>query len=217
MNMNDKQKYFGLDQLDRRIAEHVKATTGVFVELGAFDGVRQSNTVFFERLGWRGVLIEANPESARACQENRPLAKVFQCACVSASDPRKELTLTTCGLMTIVKGAKGGSDQEEAWISRGEQVQSIDRAEVTVPARTLQSVLDEAGVTKVDMLVIDVEGYEIPVLDGLDFTRLPPKWIVGEDDYNDDLRNYLGDKGYREEAVLLERKFTRDILYKLAG
>ena len=35
-----------------------------FVEMGAFDGLRESESLFFERcLGWRGILIEAHPLS----------------------------------------------------------------------------------------------------------------------------------------------------------
>ena len=36
----------------------------VFLEIGAFDGVTESNTILLERcLGWRGVLVEANPQA----------------------------------------------------------------------------------------------------------------------------------------------------------
>jgi FkbM family methyltransferase len=212
--MRDEPKYFGLDELDRRIAAHVTEKGGTFVELGAFDGLRQNNTLYFERLGWRGVLIEPNPDAAILCRKNRPLAKVFECACVAADDERMEIPLTICGLMSIVKGARGGGESEDAWISRGEEVQSIQRREVTVKARTLQSVLDEAGVEKVDLLVLDVEGYEISVLEGIDFDRSAPHWIVGEDDYDDTLKDYLAGYGYECEAILLERRFTRDLLYK---
>ena len=39
---------------------------GLFVELGALDGLAGSNTLFFERMyDWRGVLIEAQPENAK--------------------------------------------------------------------------------------------------------------------------------------------------------
>ena len=46
---------------------------GTFVEMGALEGFRFSNTYSFEKvLGWNGVLIEANPESCRALAVNRP-------------------------------------------------------------------------------------------------------------------------------------------------
>eukprot|EP00956_Cyclotella_meneghiniana_P008511 scaffold11529_cov44-Cyclotella_meneghiniana.AAC.1 len=48
---------------------------GTYVELGAFDGREESNTVFFDTcLGWDGLLIEATAESYRKVIENRPNA-----------------------------------------------------------------------------------------------------------------------------------------------
>ena len=37
---------------------------GTYVEMGAYNGVTFSNSLFFEReLGWRGLLVEANPKN----------------------------------------------------------------------------------------------------------------------------------------------------------
>eukprot|EP00971_Amphidinium_carterae_P161853 3208584-Amphidinium_carterae.1 len=46
---------------------------GVFVEVGAGDGLHLSNTLAFEeRLGWRGILIEPVLHAFEALKENRP-------------------------------------------------------------------------------------------------------------------------------------------------
>jgi hypothetical protein len=46
---------------------------GTFLDIGALDGVRDSNTLALERvLGWKGVLIEASPTSFSELQKNRP-------------------------------------------------------------------------------------------------------------------------------------------------
>ena len=46
---------------------------GTFLEIGALDGVRYSNTLALERvLGWKGVLIEASPTSFTKLKKNRP-------------------------------------------------------------------------------------------------------------------------------------------------
>jgi FkbM family methyltransferase len=51
---------------------------------------------------------------------------------------------------------------------------------VSVPARTLTSVLDEAGVEHVDLLVLDIEGGELDALRGLDLGRHAPGHILIE-------------------------------------
>ncbi len=205
--------FFGLEELDRRIAEHVTAEHGVFVELGAYDGVTQNNTLHFEMRGWRGVLIEPVEAVCERCRVNRPLAKVFQSACVPFGE-EGQVDMTSIGLMSMVRGAMGGGEREQAWIERGSGFDPSRPERVTVPARTLTAILEEAGLEAVDLLVLDVEGYEVPVLDGLDFSRFSPCWIVAEDAYDDRIEERLTREGYRAHARLSERRFTRDTLYR---
>ena len=54
-----EKKYFGLNQIDKKIENYLNYDNGFYVELGANDGIQQSNTFFFEKYrGWKGVLIE---------------------------------------------------------------------------------------------------------------------------------------------------------------
>jgi hypothetical protein len=61
------------------------------------------------------------------------------------------------------------------------EVQQLDNVpEIEVSARTLSSLLDERGSPKVDFFSLDVEGYEIPVLQGMDLNRHRPRLILVE-------------------------------------
>lgn len=210
MNQNN---FYGLENLDEKIANYVDDDTGTFVELGAFDGISQNNTLYFEEKGWRGVLIEPIPENYEKCLQNRPLAQVFNCACKSFDDDRTEISMRYSGLMSLVCGVKNEKAAEDAWVARGEELQNITSYSVTVPARTLSSVLDEAGISQIDLLILDVEGFELDVLEGLDFGSWRPRYIVAEDTYNNDIIEYLKKQDYRIVDILVERNFTRDILY----
>lgn len=46
-------------------------SSGVFIEVGASDGIRKSNCAFLEKVGWVGIAIEANPLYFDALQRNR--------------------------------------------------------------------------------------------------------------------------------------------------
>jgi hypothetical protein len=115
--------------------------------------------------------------------------------------------------MSLVVGAMGGGQAEAAWIDRGSGFIKGKPKHVRVPARTLTSVLKEAEVERVDLLILDVEGYEVPVLEGLDFEHFAPRSIVAEDQYDDKVKEYLVKRGYSLVARLSERRYTRDRLY----
>ena len=54
-----------------RLEQMAKPLT--FLELGAFDGIHASNTLYLEHcLGWRGLLIEPHPDAFARLALNRP-------------------------------------------------------------------------------------------------------------------------------------------------
>ena len=56
---------------DKWIEENLHPPMGNFCEVGAFDGVKSSNTKHFEEIGWGGLCIEADPFVAGQCCFNR--------------------------------------------------------------------------------------------------------------------------------------------------
>ena len=64
--------YFGLNKIDHFLEEYFPHRNGYFVELGANDGMSQSNTLFLEKYkNFRGVLIEPFPPNYEKCRINR--------------------------------------------------------------------------------------------------------------------------------------------------
>ena len=205
----------GLDAPVQRLLEHVRDRRGTFVELGAFDGVSQSNTAWLEaNRGWRGILVEPIPEAYEQCVRNRPLATVINCACVSAEYTAPTVEMVYAGLMSIVRGARSSDEADEAWVSLGEELQQLQRYTSSVPARTLSAVLDEHRLGCVDLVSVDVEGYEVEVLRGFDLERFDPRHIVVEESRGGELDRYLTARGYRQVAVIDRGKLTRDVLYE---
>jgi FkbM family methyltransferase len=188
-----------LSGIDTRLAELLGAG-GVFVEAGANDGYRQSNTYYLERWhGWTGVLIEPIPELHRLCAFRRRSA-AFNCALVET--PRDRVTLTYSDLGSHL-GAPGG---EASW--------GWERPyEVSVPGRTLSSVLDEAGVDTIDLLSLDLEGHEVSALRGLDLDRHAPRYLLVESHEHDADKFDLVLRG----RYVLDRWLTpRDALFRRA-
>lgn len=48
-----------------------KKKSGFYVDIGANDGVSISNSLVFERLGWQGFCVEANPRTYEKLKQSR--------------------------------------------------------------------------------------------------------------------------------------------------
>ena len=162
-----------LHGMDRRLEALVPPGPGVFVEAGAHDGFTQSNTYYLERhRGWRGLLVEPVPE-LHAKARRRRRAQVVNAALVGPEAEGTTVPIQFGDLMSTVRDQPGHA---------AAGLENAGRRAYTahVPARTLSSLLDEAGLEHVDLLVLDVEGHEAEALRGLDLDRHAPSLILLE-------------------------------------
>jgi FkbM family methyltransferase len=167
--------------MDRKLARHLPDRPGTFVEAGAFDGFEQSNTYYLERFrGWRGVLVEPVPELFALAARERPDSQVFNCALVAPEDEGRPVEMHFGGLVSVVKGAWPDPDADRAHAETGSMGGWSDVYDLSSPGRTLSAVLDEAGVGEIDLMSLDVEGFEVPVLRGLDLDCHAPALLLVE-------------------------------------
>ena len=200
--------------MDTRLAA-LLGRDGYFVEAGANDGYNSSNTYYLERFhGWRGLLVEPMPNLADEARRNRPASRVVQAALTDADGAGKPVPMKYAGLVSIVAGAKGSEEADREWVAgafiRGE----ADVRDIDVPGRTLSELLDEAGAPEVDLLSLDVEGWEAYALRGLDLDRHAPRWLLIEAHEPEDrerIEAVLGDR-----YVHVERFSQMDELYRRA-
>lgn len=162
-----------LSGMDRLLEELLPWRDGTFLEAGGHDGYTQSNTYFLERhRGWSGILVEPVPELRAKCESRRPRAQVFGCAVVGPDYAESSITMHFGDLMSNAVSPEHASG--------GLAVTGRRAYEVSVPARTLSSILDEAGVGELDVMVLDLEGHELDALKGLDLDRHAPRLLLLE-------------------------------------
>ena len=162
-----------LYRMDTQLVQILPREGGTFFEAGAHDGYTQSNTYYLERFrGWSGILVEPIPELNRRCTRRRPRSRVVQAALVGPGFADPEVTLHFGDLMSVV-GDAGHAAGGLAVVGR-------PAYEVSVPAKTLTTILDEAGAPPIDLMVLDLEGHELEVLGGLDLDRLAPSHLLLE-------------------------------------
>jgi FkbM family methyltransferase len=164
-----------------KIIEKYLSQDGFFIEVGANNGFSESNTYYLERFrNWKGILIEPIPHLYQECVKERPSSQVFNCALVSPDYPEPEIEMMYGHLMSLVKGAFDDDEIEAERVAIAGRKLGFTPYKIKVPARTLTSILDEANIPKIDFFSLDVEGFELNALQGLDFDKYRPEFMLVE-------------------------------------
>jgi FkbM family methyltransferase len=138
---------------------------GYFVEFGACDGRRRSNTWLLESgYGWTGILAEPNPGYHRDLAANRSCHIAHECVAARSGDEVAFECATdpTLSRMSDIVPA----DRQE------EQGRRVMAERIMVPAITLDDLLDRWDApAEIDYISIDTEGSELVILEAFDFSR----------------------------------------------
>ena len=198
------ENYFNLDKLyrsrldeDQLIYQHFfqnQKKKGIYIEMGAFNGIRESNSRFFDEcLGWEGVLIEANPLMKRHLLKNRPHAhRLFYAPSCSLEQERQKATVEFAAVRSTMAGLRGTTGK--------------DSNTVRVPCGTLTNPLVDIFPNNqtISFFSLDVEGAEPLVLRNLDLDAVRVEIFMIESE-NKQCRG--GDCVSREEVrqILVEQ------------
>lgn len=141
---------------------------GTFLEIGAYDGITESNTWLFEGcLGWRGVLVEAQPHRFKELRQRRPSSLNLQMAACEAAATVNFSAYAWAGASIVrpTGGAGAGTSGGNATVARDPTQRSAGT--VAVPCAPLGASLTALGVRSLDFLSVDTEGAELLVIDSL--------------------------------------------------
>jgi FkbM family methyltransferase len=166
---------------------------GFYVDVGAAHPLFENDTKALYDRGWRGTNIEPNPSFFRELVAQRSGDCNINAA---VSDAPGEITyheVVGTGLSTC------DPDEANRAAAKGFEV-----VRYSVTAVTLRSVLEKGAPATIDLLKVDVEGFELKVLSSNDWTRFRPQVILAEATFpesprrrNDGVEAYLVGQGYR--------------------
>ncbi len=211
----------GYNFLDLKLIKEIKPKQkGFFVELGANNGVFQSNTYKLQNeFNWTGILIEPNQKRFIECVKNRSFKnkpKVFCNACVPFEYKDKFVEIEYADLMSVAKNLNVDEKEIEIQIKKGTKFleHSECKHSFGAIAKTLTDILNASlAPINFDLLSLDVEGNELAVLKGLDFNKYKPKWILVET-RNNKVKEYLEKNNYDQKNVLSKYPNYSDVLFK---
>jgi len=179
------------------------AMNGVLVEVGAARPDYLSISASFRELGWKVVAIEPNPDF---CAAHRALGHDVLEYAVSdtEADDANFFVVDSHGANYL-----DGTVSFESFSSLGIKGQFADLHEtvkgttnvktIPVKVRKLDTILatHEPDLRTIDILAVDVEGWELNVMRGLTLERYRPKVVIMENNFNDaEYVAFMGARGY---------------------
>lgn len=193
---------------------------GFYIEAGANDGIRQSNTLFLEKnLDWKGILIEPNFKKSEQSKKYRNSNNIFY-NCALTNNENENFVIGNfdedCSGLSLVATSclnfpKYFSEEQ----IKDTIKEKGTRKQVKILGKTLNSILKENNIKYVDFLSLDVEGFELHILENFDFNNYKIKYILietGEDKiYTDLVINFMQKNNYS----LYEKISKRDHLFFL--
>jgi FkbM family methyltransferase len=150
---------------------------GYFIEFGAGDGIRLSNTWLLERaFDWTGVLAEPNPEFHAALRRNRRCH--ISTYCIAGAGQAEVVFTQTADPHFATIERYADQDMHAARRASGTRI--------TVPAQTLEDLLHGANAPRrIDYLSIDTEGSEYEILKDFDFAARDVHLVTVEHNFTD--------------------------------
>ena len=213
ININAIKSYSQCGQEEWVLNYFNKKKNGVFIELGALDGIRHSNTFLLEnKYNWSGLLIEPSPSLYKELKINRNThTENF----LVGDKKQENIDFLYIEDKTKCIGLQGVVENYNP-----KHVQRINRELDNEPYKiiklnmvTLQELCDKHNIRKVDYLSLDVEGSELKVLEGIDFAKLDIKLIGVEINYHDDkekIYNILNKNGYTYIIQVFDHFFIKN-------
>jgi FkbM family methyltransferase len=179
--------------------EHGLEPGGFFVEFGAANGRKLSNTYLLEKeFGWSGIVAEPNPAFIPQVRENRSCMISEKCV-FSRSGEQVSFLPTDYGELSRMKDIV----PEDAHEASGSRNITLDR-EVIVETISLNDLLTvHDAPERIDFMSVDTEGSEYEILSHFDFGKWDVRTICVEHNSSplrDKIFDLLSEHGYRRKA-----------------
>jgi len=192
---NKNYAQIGQDVLALKLFFYYPAKNKTFLDIGAFDGIGFSNTRLLFEQGWSGICVEPvmkNYQKLESLYQGTNVITVR--AAATEYDGEMELNVAT-----IPWAEDWGSDVSSSSEDAIEHWPDYNWNKETVPAMTVNTIMEKNNVAHVDFVSIDVEGHEMSVLYGFDLQKYNPFLLVVEyssTEERNELTDYMKHQGY---------------------
>jgi len=184
---------------------------GIFVDVGAARPDYLSVSALFRSKGWKVLAIEPNPAYEEHYQ--RLGLEILPFACGDHDEDGVDFVVVNSHGASY----EGGNVSYESWSSLSIKdsyanlKSDYDVTNIKVSLRRLDSIIKTYApeATEIDLISIDIEGWELDALSGLDFNVYKPRVLIVENlFYAAAYRSFMDKRGY-----VLWRRLTPNDIY----
>lgn len=148
-----------------------KKSSGFYVDIGSNHPIRLNNTYYFYKKWWRGINIEPNKKFVKSFKYHRPKdinlqLWIWESVWTLDFYIFSDSSMSTCDIETANRYKSAGHKISETY---------------SVPIWTLEKLFDEyIKDTKIDILSVDVEWWDMDVLKSNNRNKYKPNFIILE-------------------------------------
>lgn len=201
----------GQDKIALDLLQRLDRTNGseVYIDVGCNHPTIHNNSYFFEKqFGYRVIAIDALPEMRDLWAAERPSATFVESA-VGKCFGEVEFNATSGDQISSMFSAVVGSSNKAEGLNHKTRV---------VKLRPLSSILKEFRISRASIVSIDVEGFELDAIMGIDFTSFRSDIFIIENNSvygagNNDVREIMLSNGY----TLYARIWNMDDIWVYTG
>jgi FkbM family methyltransferase len=171
----------------------------VFVDVGAAGPDYLSISALYRSIGWRVIAVEPNPVY---CEAHRAKGhEIYEYACGARDEDDIDFVVVDSHGAEYKKGQVSYESFSSIAIkdSYAALKGGLDKKTIKVDLRRLDTILKTHApdIDRIDILSVDVEGWELEVLDGLSMSRYRPRVMIIENLFADEkYRSYMRNIDY---------------------
>jgi FkbM family methyltransferase len=181
---------------------------GFYVDIGAHDGKTASNTLFFDKFGWRGICVEPIYDRFLELEKNRT-SKNYNCV-ISDIDSEYVDFAKIEGYAEMLSGIiENYSEKHKKRILDDCKNHNCKKEKIKVKNEKFFKIVNEKNI---NFLSLDTEGSEEDILESINFDEYIIDIICFEDNNNFDIFNsklkkwYVIDNILGNQDIILKRK-----------
>jgi FkbM family methyltransferase len=141
---------------------------GFYIDVGCQHPIKNNNTYLLFKKGWTGVNIDLDNVNIDLFNFFRPKDNNINSAISNKTEKIK--------LFYYHQKSPINTLDEKVSLKQQAKIEK----KIDIQTNTLENILDNYSIKTIDLLTIDVEGFELKVLKGLNFDKYKPRVIIVE-------------------------------------